>query len=57
MAFGGLVHGADEQTHGVFMEKARTVTEHYFKIKILQQHKLTFPTRIPALAAKIPTNL
>lgn len=57
MAFGGLVHSADKQTHGVFMEKARTLTEHYFKIKILQQHRLTFPTCIPALAGKIPTNL
>ena len=57
MAFGSLENGANEQAHGVFMEKGRTPGEHYFKIKILHQHRLTFPTWIPALAARIPVNL
>ena len=39
------------------MEKARTSGEHYFRIKILYQHRLTFPTWVPAPAATISANL
>lgn len=57
MVFGGLESSANEQTPRVFMEKGRTPGEHYFKIKILHQHRLTFLTWFPAQAAEIPVNL
>ena len=40
MAFGGLEHSADEQTHGAFMEKGRTVGRALSKTKIRKQIKI-----------------
>lgn len=57
MPFGGLAKSVNAQTRGALMEKARTSGEHYFRIKILHQHRLTFPTCVPAPAATVSANL